>query len=159
MPDDPDMSEVVTRAILREELSKELSKALEGYATKADLANHPTKAELREELAKFATKAELREILANYPTKAELREELSRFATKHDLEMWGGALFERMRTEMLAMETRLETRLASTLATQTRAIFDETARRMGIVDEKYNDLPARVTRLEDVVYAPKRRRR
>ena len=42
----PDPNEVVTRAILREELTKEL-------------ANYPTKEDLRNELAKFATREEV----------------------------------------------------------------------------------------------------
>lgn len=55
---------------------------LADLATKADLKNFPTKADLKADLESFATKADLKADLKNFATKADLKAELENFATK-----------------------------------------------------------------------------
>jgi hypothetical protein len=118
------------------------------------------------------TRAELREELARYPTKAELHEALARSDATFDtkLDLWGGALLARM----AELETRLRVERRADLdrfgrelraeihlefATQLRS-FEEFTRSMIVaINEPYRDLPPRVTRLENKVFAPKRKRR
>lgn len=72
----PDPNEMVTRAILREELSKELS-------------NYPTKEDLKNELAK-------------YPTKEDLKNELAKFG--EDIGRRLGAMQETIISQVIAMQ-------------------------------------------------------
>jgi len=116
-----DMSTPVTRGELREELAQ--------LATKA-------------EVALLATKAELAQLASQMATKADLAQLASQMATKADLEIWGGALFERLMTE---------------LARHTRAIQETLSAQLSTFDDKYADLPARVSRLEAVVFVPEQR--
>ena len=57
----------------------------DGVATKADLANLATKAELTTAIANLATKAELTTAIANLATKAELTTAIASLATKAEL--------------------------------------------------------------------------
>ena len=50
----------------------------------------------------------------------------------------------RLQDQMVGMETRL----SRDFATHARAITEEVTTRVAVLDEKYNDLPARVTRVE-----------
>jgi hypothetical protein len=119
--------------------------------------------ELREELASYPTKADLKAELASYPTKADLKAELASHPTKADLanalDAWAGQLTTLLRGEMLAMEKRLRIDLAADLGAHVRAANEDMQRFMATLDDKYNDLPPRVTKLEAKVFAPKRRRR
>ncbi len=107
----------------------------------AEDMEHPvTKRELREELEKYATKDDLRKELEKYPTKEYLHEN---FPTKEwvtkAFEAWGKAILDE-------------------LAQHTKAILTAVQGQVATVDEKYNDLPPRVSKLEAKVFAPKRRR-
>jgi len=157
-PTHPD-DELVTRRILREEIAKlatkdELAKThekLETLATKDELAKLATKDELaktHEKLETLATKDELaktNERLETLATKDELAK------TNEKLEIWFGALHARL----LALESRwdelatLVREMPAEFARQTKAIIEHLRDSVRIVDEKYADLPARVTRLEE----------
>jgi ribosomal protein S17E len=168
----PDPNEVVTRSILKEVLAdyptkEDLRNELERFATKEDLRNelasYATKEDLRNELASYATKEDLRNELASYATKEDLRNELERFATKEDLrnelasyatkedlakldakvETYFGALLDRL----IALESYVRT-LPAEFARQARGIAEEVRGWVNAVDDKYADLPARVSRLE-----------
>ena len=128
MADATDMSTPVTRDELRAEIAP--------LATKAEIAPLATKAELRAEIAPLAT-------------KAELRAEIALLATKVELELWGGAL--------LARWDAFEHRLLADLARHTRATFESMSTQMSVIDEKYADLPPRVSRLEGKAFTPERR--
>ena len=65
------------------------------------------------------------------------------------LELWGGALLARI--------TASEQRLLAELARHTQAVHEAMAAQISVIDEKYNDLPPRVSRLEAKVFARKRR--
>lgn len=43
------------------------------------------------------------------------------------------------------------------LARHTKAIYESMSTQVSVIDEKYADLPRRVSRLETKVFAPKRR--
>jgi hypothetical protein len=106
-------------------------------------------------------------------TKRELHEAL---------EIWGGALEARIDAKLEAkldaklgaFEARIDAKLdakldskieamgarfSAELAQHTNRILDAVYEITGAVDEKYSDLPARVTRLEAKVFPPKRQRR
>jgi hypothetical protein len=118
-----------------------------------DMSTPVTRGELREELAQLATKAEL----AQLATKAEL----AQLATKVDL--WGGALVARIQSGERFMERLLERidsseqRLLAELARHTKASAEAMVAQISIIDEKYADLPLRMSRLEAEVFRGKRR--
>ena len=121
------------------------------------------------DMSAAVTRAELREELASYPTKADLREELERFATKKDLELWGGALLDRiergdaaLRAEMGNLRTELRDEMAEQRTEMKRLLqagIEQFQRSLRVFDDPYRDLPERVTRLEAKVFPPKRTRR
>lgn len=88
-------------------------------------------------MASPVTRQELQDAIAPLATKQELREAIAAavepLPTKRDLELWGGALFERMLDELGRM---------------IRAAQEETRTWIAAVDDKYRDLPERVARLE-----------
>ena len=106
-------------------------------------------------------------------TRGELRDELQQFKVslehleqkldqKFDqkLEMWGGALLARIDVNERRFAQQIasaEQRLIAELARHTRAIQESMSTQISVVDEKYNDLPARVRQLEATVFPPERR--
>lgn len=119
-------------------------------------------------------------------TRKELREELAATEAKFDakLSMLAGALLdaikqsaqqmmrafsehrEQQARELAATEQRVmgalgatEGRLMIELGRHTQASTEDLTARVAVIDEKYQDLPARVARLESVMPAPKRRAR
>lgn len=118
--------------------------------------------------------------MATPVTRGELRAELVQFEARFDqkLEMWGGALLERIKTgerridsveqrlleRIEAGEQRLleridasERRLLAELARHTRANYEDMSTQISVIDEKYADLPPRVRRLEIKAFPPRRR--
>ena len=83
-------------------------------------------------------------------TRGELREELAKLDLK--IEVWGGALADRISK----LEKRVEHLLYTELARHTNAILEALQGRVSVIDEKYADLPGRVAKLERKVFAPKR---
>lgn len=101
-------------------------------------------------------------------TRKELREELAASDAKLDakLSTFAGAIFAAMRAmqnelkqQIVEAVTASERRLMTELGAHTRASTEDLASRVSIVDEKYQDLPARVARLEAITPAPRRRAR
>jgi hypothetical protein len=93
-------------------------------------------------------------------TRGELRAEIERIeirldqmvtvmATKTDLEIWGGALLARIESG--------QQRMLAELARHAKAIQEAMSTQISAIDEKYADLPARVSRLETAVFVPERR--
>ena len=111
----------------------------------------------RGEFAQFEVRLEQR--LALLATKAEI----AQLATKTELEMWGGALLariqsgERMLVRLLERIDLSEQRLLAELARHTRASYEDMSTQVSIIDEKYADLPLRVSQLESEVFATKQR--
>ena len=122
-------------------------------ANEIDMSTPVTRAELKEELQRFPTKADLKAALKKelerFVTKAELKKELERFATRVDLEVWGGALYERI------LES--ERRLLKELASLASAHQEEIMRMIVVIDDKYKDLPHRMRRVEAVVFPGEQR--
>ncbi len=144
-----------------------------------------TRKELREELA--VMRSEVREDLAALEVKfdgklsmlvgalldaikqsgerltRELGERLTReLGQRMMLEL--GASEQRMMLELGASEQRMKLELGATeqrlmreLGRHTRSSTEELTARIAVIDDKYKDLPARVTRLEAITPAPKRR--
>lgn len=106
--------------------------------TEDDMDHPVTRRELREELARYATRDELRE---------ELARALTDYPKRQDLEAWAGALNAKIDA------------LSGELAQHANRILESTREMVGVIDEKYNDLPRRVTALEAKVFPPKRQRR
>jgi hypothetical protein len=134
-----------------------------------DMSNPVTRDELRAELAPLATKAELAPLatkaaIAPLATKAELQ------AFKIEFEFWSGGLLARLQRmeglqQGLQQELQqgfqrmegLEQRLAAELARHTRASLESMSTQISVIEEKYADLPPRVSRLEGKVLPRERR--
>jgi len=119
---------------------------------------------LEQRLAQLVTKAEFDEKIAQLVTKAELDERIAPLATKVELERWGGALLARVLARIESGERRmiermdsLEQRLLAELARHTKAISESLWAQIAVIDEKYADLPPRVTKLEAKVLPTRRR--
>lgn len=88
----------------------------------------------------------------------ELKQELAQLATKTELEIWGGALLARIESGERRLIERLdltEQRLHAELARHTAAVHESMSALLAASDEKYADLPGRVSWLETAVFAPK----
>ncbi len=111
--------------------------------TRGDFAQFEIRLEQR--LAQLATKADI----APLATKADI----AQLATKAELEIWGGALLARIETRIECSEQRL----LKELARHTKAIEEAMSTQISVIDEKYADLPARMSRLETAMFRRKRR--
>ena len=110
----------------------------------SDSMNEPaTRAEFREEVAKLATKAELREEVAKLATKADLHSAL---------EIWAGALREQLKADAQQREDRLTAHVSTEIARHVGAILERTQTEIGVVDEKYRDIPPRLTNVEALAH-------
>ena len=125
MADSSDMTTPVTRGELREEI-KHLEIRLDGIDRKL--------------ATEMATKADLAQLEAKMATKADLAQLATQMA--YNLDLWGGALFERLLTEF---------------ARHIKASQEALSKQISTFDDKYADLPARVSHLETAVFAPKQR--
>jgi len=128
-----------------------------------------TRQELRTELADLEARVNGKfEAVDRRFEAIEIR--LDRCATRTDLEIWAGALEQRLEqrldqrfttaiaTAIAASEQRLfaalegvAQRLSSELASHTRAIEESMRSAVAAVDDKYPDLPRRVAALEHKV--------
>jgi transposase-like protein len=180
----PDMSTPVTRAELRDELRNHPT----NDELREIFAKHPTAEQLREELDRFVTSDEQREQLARQREEmaqhiaalASRHDDdiaRTRREAENRTELWGGGLLDRIdrvSTELRTQIAALRTEFRADLERVRREIiaelrlefahhvksFEEFTRSMIIaINEPYRDLPARVTRLENKVFAPKRKRR
>lgn len=122
-------------------------------SNEADMERPVTRRELKEDLGKVEAKLDAK--LDRVEAKAEfarLDAGIARLDAK--IEAWGGALLARMdgmNAEMAAMR--------ADAARQTKAAMEWALAQFRAVDDKYADLPRRVTRLETKVFPPKRARR
>ena len=66
----------------------------------------------------------------------------------HKLELWGGMLLARIESMLIARIDASEQRLLAELARHTRAIQESMTGQISVIDEKYADLPGRVSWLE-----------
>jgi BMFP domain-containing protein YqiC len=112
----------------------------------ADMSTPVTRGELRDELAQLESRVD---------------DKLDRLERKFDnnLCLWGEALAAQIResaaqtaaqmaAQMAAQIRESEKRLLNELARHVQAVFESMTKMISVVDEKYNDLPARVARLE-----------
>jgi len=111
------------------------------------------------------TRGILRQELARYPTREELREELARFVTRDEFGMWMHEIGQQhehlvaaiagLRSEMRAgHETLWQAMKAShdalfvEIGRAAQVAAEEHRRELGVLDDRYRDLPVRVTTLE-----------
>jgi hypothetical protein len=124
-----------------------------------DMSTPVTRGELKAELEQFEIRLEQR-----LEDKLERKLE-EKFDQK--LGLWGGALMarieageQRLAQRIDGLERRfdvfdgMEQRLLAELARHTRAIQESMSAQSSAIDEKYADLPRRVTRLEAEVFPP-----
>ncbi len=78
-----------------------------------------------------------------------ISDELTKMATKVELELWGGGLMARIEQS--------EKRLIMELARHTQANHEASMKVLAVIDDKYTDLPGRVSRLEGAVFPHERR--
>ena len=93
----------------------------DGVATKADLANLATKAELTTAIANLATKAELTTAIASLATKAELTTAIASLATKAELTTAIASLATK--AELTTAMANLTTAMANLKAEMTRLVL------------------------------------
>jgi hypothetical protein len=112
-----------------------------------DMSTPVTRGELRDELAQLENRID--DKLDHLERKFD--DKLDHLERKFDdkLDLWGGALLARI--------TESEKRLVGELARHTQAVLESMTKQISVVDEKYNDLPGRVVRLEVEVDAFKQR--
>ncbi len=115
----------------------------------------------RSDMSKPVTRGELLEDLESFDQKLEqkLDQKLEQYATKADLEIWGGALSVRIggvETRLDHVEAKVDG-LYGELARHTQAILEAMSTQISVVDEKYADLPDRVSQLERDATRPRRR--
>jgi predicted transcriptional regulator len=125
-----------------------------------DMLSPVTRGELREELAQFEHRIDdkiddkVDRLERKFDDKVDRLErkfddKIDRLERKFDnnLGLWGGALAAQI-SELAAQMRESETRMLNELARHSQAGFESMTTRISAVDEKYNDLPARVARLE-----------
>jgi hypothetical protein len=113
----------------------------------ADMERPVTRRELKEELGKFEARLDAK--LDAKLDRVEAKAEFARIDAK--IEAWGGALLARMDAMMIEMR--------ADMARHTKAAMEWALEQFRAVDDKYADLPRRVTRLEGKVFPPRRARR
>jgi hypothetical protein len=115
-----------------------------------------TRDQLREELARYPTREDLREELARYPTREELKEtlrhELARFLTRDEFADFARTVVVSHEKLVATITVQYEA-LRVDIARSARAAAEEHRRELGVLDDRYRDLPARVTTLERTVDA------
>ena len=122
-----------------------------------------------DDMDKPITKRELHQALEVWGGALEARLE-ARLATKLELAEWGNRLSAELKQHADTWGHRLSSeltqhadtwghRLSSELTQHSNRILDETRKIVGVVDEKYSDLPGRVAALEAAAPSPKRQRR
>jgi len=135
-----------------------------------DATNMPTpvtRGELKAELEQFEIRLEMRleqkleqkldqkleqlEIRLEQKLDQKMDQKIERLEQKLDerLGLWGGGL--------LAQIQASERRVLAELARHLRAFQEAMLTQVSAIDDKYADLPARVTQLEATVFQPKRR--
>jgi hypothetical protein len=140
-----------------------------------DMSTPVTRGELRAELAQLEIRLEQKleeklEQKLEEKLEQKLEQRLAHLATKAELETWGGALLARIdgiEQRFNGIEQRFdgfeqrfdgfEQRLLTELARHTRAISESMSMQISVIDERYADLPPRVSRLEAEVFDPERR--
>ncbi len=129
-----DMSTPVTRGELRDELAHLENRLERKLDDKFDLQERKLDDKFDLQERKLDDKLELQE--------RRLDDKLDRLERRLDdkLGLWGAAL--------AAQIAESEKRVLNELARHTQAVFDSMATQVSALDEKYRDLPARVTRLE-----------
>ena len=147
-----DMSAPVTRGELRDELQQlegRFDGKLERLEGRFDQKLEKLEARLDQKLEKLEARVD---------HKLDKLEE--RFDQK--LEIWGGALLARIETSeqrmVATMQASLdaqERRLLAELARHAGAIQESVSMQIRVIDEKYADLPARMSRVEAAVFGPK----
>ena len=136
----------------------------------SDMSTPVTRGELREELGQFEQRmiGNVGQLGQRFDGKLEQLAQrfdgkLEQLAQRFDgkLELWGGALFARIEALSARVGTMSERseageqRVLAELARHAGAIQEAVSNQISVIDEKYADLPARVSKLE----AASRRRR
>jgi chromosome segregation ATPase len=114
----------------------------------SDMSTPVTRGELREEIERVEIRLERVEIRLDRLDQ-KVAQMATVMATKADLEIWGGALLARIESG--------QQRMLAELARHAKAIQEAMSTQISAIDEKYADLPARVSRLETAVFVPERR--
>jgi uncharacterized protein (DUF3084 family) len=85
----------------------------------------------------------------------QISDQLTKMATKVELGLWGGALLDRLdrlTTEFARQLEQSEKRLMTELARHAQANHEASLKFLAAIDDKYTDLPKRVSRLEGAVF-------
>jgi hypothetical protein len=123
----------------------------------ADMSTPVTRGELKAELS---SQLELVEQRLKAELKAELSSQLELVEQRLKAELSGQLelVEQRLKTELSSQLELVEQRLLTELARHNKAGYESIATLISAIDEKYADLPGRVSRLEESVFPPGRRR-
>jgi len=114
----------------------------------ANMSTPATRDELRDELTNLERRVDRRFEQVDRRLE-QMTAQLTTMATKVELELWGGALMARIEQS--------EKRLMMEIARHTQANHEVSMRLLAAIDDKYTDLPGRVSRLEGAVFPDDRR--
>ena len=153
-----DIAELATKAeIAQLATSTKTEIAQLATSTKTEIAQLATST--KTEIAQLATSSKTEIAQLAISTKTEIAQlatstkaEIAQLATKAELELWGGALLARLLDRIDSSEQRL----LAELARHTRASYEDMSTQISVIDEKYADLPPRVSKLETKVLRTKR---
>jgi hypothetical protein len=105
------------------------------------MAKPATRGELKKAVAPLATKKALERAIALLATKEELAKAIAPLATREEMHQGFSLLLNRMDAMFTAQSKEL--------ARHVQAVLEEVRSMIRAVDDKYADLPGRVSRLED----------
>jgi len=119
--------------------------------TDEELDQPATRRDVRDAVAGLATKDELAAAVAKLATKDELAAAVAPLATRAEMELGFARLMEAILTVQRSILPAIHTEVRTVLGITE----EEWQRRVAVLDEKYKDLPPRVTAVEDDLDAHK----
>jgi hypothetical protein len=127
------------------------------FTSTDDMSTPVTRGELRDELQQLEVRLDEK---LEQKLDEKLEQKLAHLVTRTEFEMWGGALLARIESGEQRMFARIELgeqRMFAEFARHTKALQESMAAQISAIDDKYRDLPGRVSQLEAAAFPSKRR--
>lgn len=140
-----DLDQPATKRFVREAITEAITAAVEPLATKVEV-----RLAIAEAIAPLATKVELRQAIAEAVEPLATKAELSELRA----EMHDG--FATLMEAILAVQRSIVPAIHTEVRTALGISEEEWQRRVAVLDERYKDLPPRVSSLEDDLDAHKK---
>ena len=121
-------------------------------------ADYPTRAELRAELANHPTHAQLATALAEIRTslRAEIAADTQALLEQFEVRTRAAnsALLEQVHADTRAANAVLLEQVHADTRETNAVLLEDAFKRFRVIDDQYKDLPGRVQKLEEVVFPP-----